>query len=497
MRSVTKKIRLLLVMTSMTCLFTETHAQVMYGATLGNYSGISGLQLNPSAIHHSKTFLDIRLIGGGLFIQNDALYYPKEDYKFSNFFKSGYQWPMHTETWGPEERLFYRYNNEWDKNAFLNIRIDGPGAMLIWKRHGFGISTGARIVSSLFRLPYDVVNFAYLGLNYWPQQNLNFKDQRPFNGSAMAWGEIGLTYSYLAIAREFHFLSAGVTVKRLFGAGGIYVASRNLDYFVPNDQTIQVNNLDAEVGLAIPLNYDNNSINTDQIFKGQGFGFDVGLTYTRLKKWYQPEYSNSLCSQVYHDYIYRIGVALVDIGGIRFKNNATKVKIDNRGSVWTNLNNLDFQNVNHFLDTLSYRFYGDTTSAYAGDQFTMWLPAALSVQFDYHIDRNFYVNTSLIYGFPVVGNDLVRPPELAVTPRYETDWLEVNMPVSLYNWTLPRIGLSLRVYGFTIGTEKLGGFLSISDFTGLDFYFSFRYFLERGKCRERRTNYCSEPEKPF
>ena len=52
------------------------------------------------------------------------------------------------------------------------------------------------------------------------------------------------------------------------------------------------------------------------------------------------------------------------------------------------------------MDTISYQFYGDNTSAYAGDQFKVWLPSALSVQFDYHYLGPWYVNASLIYGFP-------------------------------------------------------------------------------------------------
>jgi hypothetical protein len=60
---------------------------------------------------------------------------------------------------------------------------------------------------------------------------------------------------------------------------------------------------------------------------------------------------------------------------------------------------------------------------------------------------------------------------------------EVSLPVTLYDWTKPRIGLSARFRGFFIGTEKLSGYFSFSDFTGLDFYAGLKLSLHKGDCR--------------
>jgi hypothetical protein len=87
-----------------------------------------------------------------------------------------------------------------------------------------------------------------------------------------------------------------------------------------------------------------------------------------------------------------------------------------------------------------------------------------------------------------------RPAELSITPRYETRWLEVSLPVSLYDWYLPRVGLAIRVYGFTIGCDKLGGFFNFNDFTGMDVYFSIKYFLDKGLCRTKTNGHCRNLE---
>ncbi|MCX6268292.1 MAG: DUF5723 family protein [Bacteroidetes bacterium] len=358
----------------------------------------------------------------------------------------------------------------------------------VWYRAAhllFALHTSVRTVSSANHIPYELANFMYLGLSYKPQHNINYDDNGPIRGSAMSWAEIGVSYSNNFYARGYDAFSAGISVKRLMGLAGMYMNAGNLNYTVLNDSTIDIQNMKAEIGLSLPVDYNTNTALTSPLFKGGGFAVDLGVTYTRLAKYHQNQYFGTLCAQPYEDYIYRLGVALIDIGGIKFSSNASKMIIDNRSSYWDNLNSMKFGTIDQFLDTLSYKFYGDTTSAWAGDRFTLWLPSAVSVQFDYHLRQQWYVNASLIYGFPMSKSAITRPSEISVTPRYETRWLEVSLPVSLYNWQLLRVGLALRIYGLTIGTDKIGGFFHFSDFTGLDFYMSLKLFFNKGKCRER------------
>ncbi|MGE5424539.1 MAG: hypothetical protein ACM3N9_04195, partial [Syntrophothermus sp.] len=60
------------------------NGQDMLGTTLGNYSGVNGLQLNPSLMHSSKTYLDINILSGDVFLENNYLYMRREDYHFNN-----------------------------------------------------------------------------------------------------------------------------------------------------------------------------------------------------------------------------------------------------------------------------------------------------------------------------------------------------------------------------------------------------------------------------
>lgn len=477
----------------LTC--SSSVSQEMLGTTLGNYAGVNSIQLNPSALHNSKQWLDIHLVSGDLFVQNNFLYLDKREFGFWNMFKTGFELPLHEEDYKSSEvRSFYRYDNKRFKDIYMSMRLNGPGTMVIWGKHAFALTTAARAMVSMHNVPYDVANFIYLGLNYYPQQNINFQDIRKFSITGMGWLEAGLSYSYLAYDQGMDRISAGISVRKLFGIAGISLVSNDLDYLVYNDSTLGIKNMDATLAYALPIDDDSpdKAYQQKPFLHGGGWAFDLGVTYTRLTSPSQKIYGNRLCEPTYEDYQYRLGVALIDFGWVRFRGHSQRYAIENQSALFENLTDSAFSglSLNQLMDTISYQFYGDPDAAYRGEKFNIWLPTALTIQFDYHYPGNFYVNASLIYGFPVGRNSLHTPTQLSVTPRYETRWFEANLPVSLIDWNLLRIGLSLRFYGLTIGTEKLGQFFRISNFTGMDLYFSLKIPLEKGICWRKGPDTC-------
>ncbi|HTX87578.1 MAG TPA: DUF5723 family protein [Bacteroidales bacterium] len=469
--------------------------QEMLGMTLGNYAGVNSLQLNPSAMYHSKVYLDVNLLGLDVFFQNNYLYIDNAEYRFAHFFQSSYQYPMHSELYGTGDRMFYHYSGKDFRQAYVNLRINGPGAMLAWGEHTFAITTSVRSATTGYYLPYEVANFAYLGLNYVPQQSINYHDRRFFSSASLTWMEIGLSYAYPVYARGLNVLALGVSVKRLEGIAGGYVYSRDVDYIVPDDSTLIVKNANIRAGYSLPVNYDNNEVQTSPLFRGGGFSGDVGVTYYRLKNYYHRQTVTTLCSYEMPDYLYRIGLSLIDVGAIRFNKNAERYSIDNQSSYWNNINHFKYVSMHQLMDTISYKFYGDYTTAYQGNSVWVWLPSAVSVQFDYHLQKEWYLNACVIYGFGLAPNSVVRPSEISITPRYETDWFEADLPLSLYDWYLPRIGLSFRFYYLTIGFDKIGWFFHLNDFTGLDVYLGLKFSLDKGICGSKKQKGCTDMER--
>ena len=110
----------------------------------------------------------------------------------------------------------------------------------------------------------------------------------------------------------------------------------------------------------------------------------------------------------------------------------------------------------------------------------MGTPAAISLQADWYLCRNYFVNLSIIKGFGHGDGQGVRRPDVySLTPRYETKWLEVSLPFSLlyYGNLRPRLGISARYRYFFIGGDAPGSLLKLNNLQGVDFYTGIHVFV--------------------
>jgi len=310
----------------------------------------------------------------------------------------------------------------------------------------------------------------------------------------LAWAENGINYSYNFMQRGLDSWSAGVTVKDLRGVGGGYLFLDNADYIMLDRDTLIVHNINAVAGYSLPLNYQSNSFEMSPLFRGKGVGLDIGVVYEKKKNEISSGSFDKLCSQSYVPYQYKIGFSILDVGRIKFKNNAQKLVFDNASAYWPGLTQTGFSNVNNLAQTLSNEFYGDSTQLIQDDVISIALPTAISIQADYNYYKNWFVNGTLVYPIQFSRSGLIRPALIALTPRYQTSLFDISLPLTLYDLTKPRIGLSARFMGFYIGTEKLGGYFHFTDFTGIDFYFGLKFSLKKGFCRSKMEENCGIEE---
>jgi hypothetical protein len=362
-------------------------------------------------------------------------------------------------------------------------------------KHGVGFQTGVRFFTSGNRIPFEVPVFGYEGLIYDTLYNIRFKDY-DFDFNSAAWMEVGLNYGYDILEQWDSKLTLGITVKKLWGYSGGSIKVSNVDYIILNDSTISLRNLNAEIGYSLPMNYNESGYNQiSSTFKGSGVGIDVGMVFTKKSKQKNREWSGGkLCSQEYEDYKYRVGISVLDIGRIRYSENAQMHSATDVSVYWDKMDTLKYINMNQLMHDLSSVLYGDPNQSYTGDILKIGLPTALSVQFDYHIKKSLYVSGFLINPIRFNMNSLRRPAQLAVVPRYETQFFELSLPVSLYEYRYPRIGIAARFYFFTIGTERLGTYLGMADMNGLDIYTSIKFNFGKGSCRSRFGGACSNSD---
>ncbi|MFC2106922.1 DUF5723 family protein [Bacteroidota bacterium] len=485
-----KRILAVLLFVSALTLPGSIFSQEMLGIVNSNYAGSAGISINPSNLVNSRLYLDINLVSADIFAENNYLYIKKEDWGLFKVFGPNGIVPKY----GENEILFNRRRNDKLKNIFLNFRIQGPSFMISKNDHAIAFHTALRSVSSVRRMPYEVANFGYEGIDYEPQQNIRYNDHN-FRITNLDWMEFGLTYSGVIYKYGMNRISGGITIKYLAGFAGGYADVRNLDYMVLNDSTINVNNLDATIGYSLPLNYSDNSSSTDPLFKGRGIGFDLGVTYMKTKKEAQNRYPKRLCEKEYTDYYYRLGLSLLDIGKITFKENARQYTYDNLSTFWEEIDTLNFTNLDQIISMMSEQFYGDPDASLSAEKIGIVLPSAISAQFDYQYLPNFFINATAIVPVRLGKYYVRRASQFAITPRYENRWYELSLPISLYEMRYPRIGLAFRIAFLTIGTEKLGAYFALSDFEGMDFYCSVKINFSKGICLfNKRSKGCYNNE---
>lgn len=461
--------------------------QERFGLTTGNYSGITGARLNPSSIVNYQQYLDIQLAAGGVFLENNYLYIGAQEYRARDVFSLSPQFPTYTEAhpdlgYSVELGAFNHYQNGGDKDLNLDVWAGGPGFLLVSGDYAYGLSINARTAVSLHKVPESVANFAYIGLGYVPQHNIEYYEDG-FSAAGMAWMETAFSVAKIFEDRYYTRISGGITLKYLSGASGFYLYGNELDYNMLNRSDLDILNLNATTGMSLPLGYSDNSFpDAGSFFKGRGVAFDIGFTLLQKDKNYYRRDYDRLCQQHYTTYVYRLGISLLDVGFVSFTDNAMAHIYEDGSYYWPNINSYQYEDMNFLMSDLSDRFFRDPGATYNGDKVTVLTPAAISLQGDYSFENNLFLNGTWIHPVVIRQSAIRRPAQVALVPRYERKHFEVAMPLSLYQYKYPRVGLSIRAYALTIGTEKLGAFTGLTDFSGMDIYFSLKLSFDKGNC---------------
>lgn len=466
----------------------EGRTQETLGIVNSNFNGVLTGIINPANISNSELKLNINLIGGDAFLSSNYIYIHKKDYSFlkpfnvnimSDAFLYVYDYPATNYV----DSVYYYdyYKNTKPRNFYFNNRIMGPSVMYHHGNHAFSLVTGLRTNLSVVNVPADLANFIYRGMQFRPQQEKDFAAPSVIRMGMLSWVEIGLGYAN-TFRRNYDFqMDAGVTAKFLLGLGGSYSYINNLNYMIPNADSIYVNKLNGTLGFSLPFNTADNTVASQPLFKGKGFSIDMGFSYMKFnQKTDRNKKLPSYLEGTKKDYLYRAGISLLDVGFITFTNLVQVHAYENvQNALWSGLKSFNPTSFNQVLQAASYNLLGDSAASLTDQtKLTIWLPTALSGQFDYNFGNNLFVNATFIQGLPLGKAAISRPGLIAITPRYETRYFEVNLPISLYNYQDPQLGLAIRIFNLVVGTEKLGTFINLTDVNGMDVYFSLGFNLD-------------------
>jgi hypothetical protein len=466
------------------CLYGCLHlqAQQNLGVRNSNYAGIQGALLNPSSIADSKLKWDVNVISGDVVFDNTFLFAPKSAvplFGFRRIIKGSI-----------DENLFgtrFDPNNPGKLyNVTLSTEILGPSFFVkIAKKHEIGFTMSARAYGNINNISGNLGQNAFdyfVNRDLW---NTEFHDNAT-RINAMGWFQYGLHYATVLSNDGRNEWKVGVSLNYLRGIGAAYAKNTHINYKITDTSNISFANTSIDYGRTDIDDFNSAKI-LDNNNHGHGFGADIGLTYVRLRD--QQASDAAANSRVGHgesNYFYRIGLSLIDIGGINFNKNSATYHLQADSANFGNWHDSKFSGNAQLDQTLSSIFYnGDSARSFTGDHFKMGMPTAISVQADWNVCENFFANATIIKGFGHGGGQGVTRPDIySLTPRYETEKWEVSLPLSLlsYGHLRPRLGLAGRYKYFFIGSDAPGSLLKLHDLEGVDFYAGVHiYMIERSK----------------
>jgi hypothetical protein len=418
-------------------------SQNMLGYT-SNYCGVIGTFLNPSSISNSKLKLDVNVFTFGGHLQTNYYYIPRSDYSTLNPFKNGFADFDAYQGYNTNNKHNYLYTKE---QMYL------PSVMYSDGKKAYGFHIGWRFESDTRNAPNDIVRCLYEGMFAGKNttQELNVvKHADKFHFAIGSWEELGGTYSKTLLNDGSRYFAAGVTGNLLLGNAAYFYNNKKIDYYFEDTTSISFVDMYSEFG----------GSNLSGFINGLGVGADLGVTYCL-----GDSAENRTDYTGYFNYKYKFGVALLDVGGIRYGKGKTYRINSYEGPVDLDDETLEgYENLDEEVD-------GTITK----DHLSFYLPTALSLQFDYNVNKKVFVSANFIHNIRFTGCQIRRPTILSVTPRYEKRWFEISLPLSIYDWKLPRIGFEMRVWNITVGAEKIGWLFKFQDYTGVDGYISFRY----------------------
>ena len=432
-------------------------AQSYLGYFSDNYSGTQGLLYNPSNVVDSPFKIDINLFSGSVFGSND--YY---GVKFTDVIKSDYDFEA-------SAKKFPMNSN----NAFINVDTQGLSVMFnITPKHSLGLFTRGRAI----------VNATDINGNTFSELDKDFKgdvdysiNEGNYNMTGNSWAEVGLTYGTILLDKGQHFLKAGLTAKYLQGLANTYSQGKNLSIVydanapilgipTPGNNEVTVS---GEVIYGGTNDFEESAKDFDFNSTSRGFAADLGLIY----EW-RPE--DAIKANNANRYKLKFGLSVTDLGSLKFKNDTLKRYVLNKTVNAIELEGKDYEEILAMFATLAPTQEKSVKSV---------LPTALHANIDWNIYNKFYLNLNGDIGLTAKDglNTNFNPTTVTFTPRYESKWIGVFLPVNYSEYRDFQAGFGFRAGPLFLGSGSIITNLFNDDSKGADIYAGLRVPIYGGK----------------
>ncbi len=444
--------RLIIILTSL-CPLTML-GQNQLGLRTSNYSGTNSNLLNPSAYHSSPLTWDVNLISAGAFLYNQYAFVENAsvlDILGGNQEIVSSRSLTEGEVKNPNNLYYSFYNHNRPFSNSINVFATGPSVQFRLHKFSVGLFTNSRLAFSATKLDADL---DYFSMDEWPIGQT--RQINPFVLAGMAWGEVGINLATTLQKDLKREITAGINLKYLMGFEGFYFRNAGTTTVTSFEDNMQVD------GAPLEYAYTPGFIGSSLGQNGHGAGIDVGFTYIRRGAKAKP-------------YKWKFGASLVDIGFIQFNNGSQKHRFNTEEVYDIADNNLNGQGLNELAQNLSEEVYGNSSQSLVAQDFALLTPSALSIQFDYALSQNWFINATANRRFNLHPIALDRENFWSVSARYENRWFEFGVPVVLYDDRHLRVGTWVRLWMLTICSDHVNSLLfKQPQLAGSDIYFALR-----------------------
>lgn len=475
------KLRKVILGTAFLCASTfSSFAQNYLGIPQSNYSGVMGTDLNPASFVDGRFIVDVNLASFNFSAWQNAVSFDTKDMPkwWVKSFKSDD--PVPGDSSGlmiggsnpyndwiiPDSTFMDRYIDKMyasdldSKKRFgiyNNVQIDVLNFMFhINPKIAVGAAVKFRSVTNIDDIDPKMAVLVENDLDYSQLWNAQFNEEL-LHLNHMSWMEYGLIYSQVIKDDGEHFMKAGGKAKWLSGYTSAYIHTANMQYNLFNDDTSQY--------LAGNFSYGHSTglLEGEEGFKSAskfGLGLDLGFVYEWRPDWKEYKYDmdgqTNLWRRDKDKYKIRAGASILDIGGMKFAKGGLSQDFNVNENNLFDLHVFDdagsLQGVDSIIDSLILND-PDWTSTSDDKTYFMQLPTAVSLQFDYHIWKWFYVNaTGMINVQNRKNPHRVRVAnQFSVTPSFDHAWFGLHLPLSYNRYSGFKAGIGTRLGPLTVG----------------------------------------------
>ncbi|MFT3826984.1 MAG: DUF5723 family protein [Chitinophagaceae bacterium] len=460
-------------------------AQDFPGFRTGNYTGVNSVFFNPANIADSRYRWDVNLVSISTLMGNNQAAFRLKD-------------------------IGHTLNGDSIKNQIFgdkagaasgnfNLNIVGPSVMFnTGRKMSFALTTRARAIVNIRDLDGKLANKLVNDFDNDASLPYSINSNNNMQLSGNGWMEFGASVARVLVDKGPHFLKGGITLKYLAGAANAHIYLNQFKGTLNNDAVqdkVYLSNTTGRIGVGFGgANVNDFDAKDLTSFESTGFGGDIGFVYEFRPGYASYKYNDSLWRRDLNKYTLRVGVAILDIGSIKYKKDKDRSGTYDMHVTGTDrfyLNDLteeDLDSYNAFFKNHSEFFTPATTNADA--TYKVSLPTTLNLDVDYHIGQTgVYMNLATQIALTKMDNKPYNSQYYSgftFTPRFESRAFGVFVPVNYNQLTKVNAGISLRAGPVFIGSGSLITAL-VKDSKQADFHIGIHVGgLQRNKARHKK-----------